>query len=142
VGADRPFGALVPGAGWTRPRRRGRGVLLVPTETFAGPVPSPPYRRARDHQYELQHRRPAEVDHPRDALECFGSGPIDVLAMGPSSYAGASGRHVDRRSLRRRRAHHRAARARAAAGLTGGDRAAVARSGHPRGWCSSTTTSK
>jgi carbamoyltransferase len=23
------------------------------------------------------------VDHPRDALECFGSGPIDVLAMGP-----------------------------------------------------------
>jgi carbamoyltransferase len=23
------------------------------------------------------------VDHPRDALECFGSAPIDVLAMGP-----------------------------------------------------------
>jgi carbamoyltransferase len=23
------------------------------------------------------------VDHPRDALECFGSGPIDLLAMGP-----------------------------------------------------------
>jgi carbamoyltransferase len=23
------------------------------------------------------------VDHPRDALECFGSAPIDALAIGP-----------------------------------------------------------
>ena len=23
------------------------------------------------------------ADHPRDASECYGSGPIDVLAMGP-----------------------------------------------------------
>jgi carbamoyltransferase len=23
------------------------------------------------------------VDHPRDALECFGSTPIDLLAIGP-----------------------------------------------------------
>jgi carbamoyltransferase len=23
------------------------------------------------------------VDSPRDALECFGSGPVDLLALGP-----------------------------------------------------------
>jgi carbamoyltransferase len=23
------------------------------------------------------------VDHPRDALECFGSAPVDALALGP-----------------------------------------------------------
>jgi carbamoyltransferase len=23
------------------------------------------------------------VDSPRDALECFGSGPVDLLAIGP-----------------------------------------------------------
>ncbi len=23
------------------------------------------------------------VDDPRDALECFGSGPVDLLALGP-----------------------------------------------------------
>jgi carbamoyltransferase len=31
------------------------------------------------------------VDHPRDALECFGSAPIDLLAIGPFAVRRAAG---------------------------------------------------
>jgi carbamoyltransferase len=43
--------------------------------------------RARRRQHEPQHRRPPMVDDPRDALECFGSSPVDLLAIGPTSSA-------------------------------------------------------
>jgi carbamoyltransferase len=31
------------------------------------------------------------VDDPRDALECFGSAPVDVLAIGPYMLRRAAG---------------------------------------------------
>ena len=33
------------------------------------------------------------VDDPRDALECFGSAPVDLLAIGPFVVRGRTGTH-------------------------------------------------
>ncbi|CAM5453409.1 carbamoyltransferase [Streptomyces avidinii] len=34
-------------------------------------------------QHQPGHRRPADGRRPTDALECFGSSPVDLLAIGP-----------------------------------------------------------
>ena len=39
------------------------------------------------------------VDDPRDALECFGSAPIDLLAIGPFVVRRAAGRGAATRAV-------------------------------------------
>lgn len=81
-----------PRAAWaTAWRRCTRRTCRTPSvwstrtspSTSASFAPLTAHRAARGRQHQPQHRRRAMADDPRDALECFGFSPVDLLAIGP-----------------------------------------------------------
>ena len=104
-----------------RPRSRWSRAMLDAFEARTGRA------RRRQHRPRTPPGRPM-VDDPRDALECFGSAPVDALAIGPFLRRAAPRRRMRPRRLGRRDRRRRhpdapgARRSRAARGARRRDR--------------------